>query len=141
MQRTLLAVICVVFLASAASYGQAVSPQRSVFNSYCVSCHNEKLKTAGLLLDKMDPAHVAVDAEQWEKVVRKLRAGAMPPAGLPRPDPATYESVASYLEKELDRAEAQNLNVGKLPLLHQGSHAEEAKDQARRQNRRDKNEH
>ena len=112
-----------IFFATVAC-GQTVSPQRAVFNKYCIACHNQKLRTAGLLLDKMDPSNVAGDAEQWEKVVRKLRANAMPPAGVPRPDAATYDSVASFLEKELDRVAAQNPNVGKLPLLHRLSRTE-----------------
>ena len=60
--------------------------QRAVLDQYCVTCHNQKLKTAGLMLDKLDLAQVGEHAEQWEKVVRKLRAGMMPPAGLPRPE-------------------------------------------------------
>src|SRR6202043_1268801 len=60
--------------------------QRALLNRYCVTCHNEKLKTAGLMLDKMDVEHVGAGAEVWEKVIKKLRTYAMPPAGLPRPD-------------------------------------------------------
>src|SRR6266481_2220812 len=69
----------------------AAASQRALLNRYCVTCHNEKLKTAGLLLDKMDVEHVSAGAEVWEKVVRKLRTGAMPPAGMPRPDKAAYD--------------------------------------------------
>src|SRR5687767_14897578 len=118
MHRAVLNAVCVAILLYSVSYGQTASAQRDVFNRYCTSCHNDKLKTAGLLLDKMDPVRVADDAEQWEKVVRKLRTNAMPPAGVARPDPATYDFVASYLEKELDLSAAKNPNVGKLPLLH-----------------------
>src|SRR5215475_6092188 len=74
------------------------SPQRAVLDQYCVACHNEKLKTAGLMLDRVDPARVADGAALWEKVVQKLRSGSMPPAGIPRPDRATYNSLVSYLE-------------------------------------------
>src|SRR5258705_8132204 len=66
--------------------------QRALLNRYCVTCHNEKLKTAGLMLDKVDVEHVSASAEVWEKVVRKLRTGAMPPAGMPRPEKAAYDS-------------------------------------------------
>ena len=59
-----------------------VSQYRTVLNRYCVTCHNEKLRTAGLTLDKMDVENPSEGAETWEKVVRKLRAGAMPPAGM-----------------------------------------------------------
>src|SRR5437867_840836 len=79
---------------------------RAVLDQYCVTCHNERTKTAGLMLDKMDPAHVSANTEAWEKVVRKLRAGMMPPQGMPRPDATTYEALASTLETELDRVAA-----------------------------------
>ena len=59
--------------------------ERKLLDQYCVTCHNQRLKTAGLTLDKLDPSNVAAHPESWEKVVRKLRAGMMPPAGLPRP--------------------------------------------------------
>jgi hypothetical protein len=78
-----------------------------------VTCHNERLKTAGLLLDKMDPAHPGADAAKWEKVAIKLRAGTMPPLGSPRPDKATYESVATAVENALDREAANNVNPGR----------------------------
>src|SRR5437867_7099272 len=84
-----------------------VQPPRAVLDQFCVTCHNQRLKTAGLMLDRMDPAHVAQDAEAWEKVVRKLRAGMMPPQGLPRPDANTYEALTVALENELDRAAAR----------------------------------
>ena len=59
--------------------------ERALLNQYCVTCHNQKLKTADLELDKLDTAHVADHAEKWELVVRKLRSGMMPPSGMPRP--------------------------------------------------------
>src|SRR6185295_1217759 len=65
------------------------SSQRTFLNQYCVTCHNDQAKVAGLLLDKMDVPRVGTDAETWEKVVRKLRAGMMPPAGAKHPDKAT----------------------------------------------------
>ena len=91
---------------------------RAVLNRYCVTCHNEKLRTAGLMLDKMDVGNVSAGAETWEKVVRKLRSRAMPPAGRLRPDKATYEAVASQLETDLDRIAAVSPNPGKLPAFH-----------------------
>ncbi len=63
---------------------------RAVIDKYCVTCHNAKLKTAGLQLDTADVEHIGEHADLWEKVARKLRTGEMPPAGLPRPDKATY---------------------------------------------------
>src|SRR5215831_13854756 len=81
-------------------------PQAQVFTKYCTTCHNERLKTAGLIIDPSALTHVGSNAETWEKVVRKLRTNSMPPAGAPRPDETTYNAVASYLETELDRASA-----------------------------------
>src|SRR5215471_572018 len=95
-----------------------------VFTKYCTTCHNERLKTAGLIIDPSALTHVGSNAETWEKVVRKLRANSMPPAGSPRPDEAMYNAVASYLETELDHAAAAKPDPGKLPLLHRLSRTE-----------------
>ena len=81
----------------------AVSTQRAVLDKYCVGCHNERTKTANLMLDKLDLARLGDHAAEAEKVVRKLRAGMMPPEGMPKPDPATREALIGWLEKELDR--------------------------------------
>src|ERR1700727_530978 len=78
--------------------------ERALLNQYCVTCHNQKLKTADLELDKLDTAHVADHAEKWEQVVRKLRSGMMPPSGMPRPAWTTYESMVAWLEGELDKS-------------------------------------
>ena len=91
---------------------------RAVLSTYCFSCHNEKSRIAGLTLDRLSLAGVEADVPAWEKVVRKLRSGAMPPAGRPRPDAATYAAVASQLETELDRLAATRPNPGRLPLFH-----------------------
>lgn len=84
----------------------ALSPaaERALLDKYCVTCHNEKLKTGGLMLDKMDVEHVGDGAEVWEKVVRKIHGRMMPPQGMPRPDQATLDNFASSLEASLDRA-------------------------------------
>ena len=71
-----------------------------------MTCHNQRLNTASLALDRLDPAHVDQNPEIWEKVVRKLRAGMMPPQGSPRPSPNVYESLTSGIESELDRIAA-----------------------------------
>ncbi len=70
---------------AAAVLGSVCSAQTQLIDQYCVTCHNQRLKTAGLVLDTLDLAKIPADAETWEKVVRKLRTGAMPPPGLPRP--------------------------------------------------------
>ncbi len=102
--------------AQSAASAPAVSPERAALTRYCVTCHNERLKTAGLTLDKMDPAHVGPDAAKWEKVVIKLRAGTMPPLGSPRPDKTTYDSVVTTLEGRLDSEAAANPNPGRTTV-------------------------
>src|SRR5438876_8191644 len=86
-----------------------VATHRAVVDQYCVVCHNAKLKTANLLLDQLDLAHLTDHAEIGEKVVRKLRAGMMPPSGMSRPDPETRQSLITWMESELDRKAAANL--------------------------------
>ena len=101
-----------------------VSEQQTVLNRYCVTCHNQRLKTAGLELDTPDLARVGEHAAVWEKVVRKLRAGVMPPVGRPRPDAVTYEGLASFVETQLDRAAAAQPNPGRTEALHRLNRAE-----------------
>ncbi|HXP87542.1 MAG TPA: DUF1592 domain-containing protein [Bryobacteraceae bacterium] len=96
----------------------------AVFNKYCVTCHNARLKTAGFVLDPAGVTHAADNAETWEKVIQKLRSNAMPPAGAPRPDQAAYNSTAAFLEAELDHAASAKPHPGKLPLLHRLSRTE-----------------
>jgi hypothetical protein len=84
---------------------------------YCVTCHNRRLKTAGLALDETDSTNLAKDPGVWEKVVRKLRLGAMPPTGLPRPDEPTTMAFVASLEQELDRLAAATPKPGR-PLVH-----------------------
>jgi Protein of unknown function (DUF1592)/Protein of unknown function (DUF1588)/Protein of unknown function (DUF1587)/Protein of unknown function (DUF1585)/Protein of unknown function (DUF1595)/Planctomycete cytochrome C len=94
----------------------AISPQRALINQYCVTCHNEKAKTGGLMLDQMDIDHAGEHAEVWEKVVRKLRGGMMPPQGMPRPEQARIDGLITWLEASLDRAEAAHPDPGRAPL-------------------------
>src|SRR5437763_16410050 len=91
------------------------SPQELV-NTYCITCHNERAKTGGLALDKLDVQHVGENAETWEKVVRKLRSGMMPPSGARRPDRATLDGFTVSLEAALDRASAAKPNPGTTAL-------------------------
>ena len=97
----------------------------AVVTKYCATCHNERLKTAGLMLDKADLSNVSSSAEVWEKVVRKVRVGMMPPQGMPRPDEATRGAFVSWLETALDRAAAAKPNPGQ-PLAHRLNRAEYA---------------
>ena len=92
------------------------APQRALVDKYCVTCHNQKIKTAGLTLDNKDLDRVADGAEIWEKVIRKVRGGMMPPQGMPRPDQATLDGFATWLETSIDRAAAVNANPGRVGL-------------------------
>ena len=79
--------------------GQSPSAaHQATIQQYCVTCHNQRLKTGGLSLDTFDVANVRSNAETWESVVRKLRVGAMPPHGARRPDQKTTESLITWLE-------------------------------------------
>ena len=91
--------------------------EQALLDRYCVACHNDNLRTAGLTLDTVDAARVGDHAEIWEKVVGKLRAGMMPPAGRPRPDRETYARLTAFLETELDRAAAANPDPGRADAL------------------------
>ena len=120
----------VAILAVTACFQLAASPQQSasasnaaapvqpgaLIDKYCVSCHSERLKTGGLILEKLDLAKVADHAETLEKVVLKLRGGMMPPPGLPRPDNSTLDALATRLEKDLDQAYLAKSNPGHVGL-------------------------
>ncbi len=103
---------------AASATSAAQTPARELITTYCVSCHNERLKTANFLLDKVDANQVANSADEWEKVVVKLRSRSMPPPSARRPDNATYDRVAGWLENELDRAAAAHVNPGRPAELH-----------------------
>src|ERR1700730_8161436 len=90
--------------ASRAGSDAAGTPARALVSTYCVTCHNERLKTGSLVLDNVDAERVFNSADTWEKVIVKLRSSAMPPPGVRRPDNATYDAVAGWLETEVDRA-------------------------------------
>jgi mono/diheme cytochrome c family protein len=96
----------------------------AVLTVYCATCHSERLKSGGLVIDPAGVTNVGSGADRWEKVVRKLRTQSMPPPGAPRPDAASYDRVATFLESELDRAEAGRPHLGKLPLTHRLSRTE-----------------
>jgi hypothetical protein len=95
----------------------------AVFNKYCVTCHNTRLKTAGLMLDTLDVGQIGNNAEIWEKVATKLRTREMPPPGRPRPEAATYTAAASAVEAALDAAAAANPNPGRV-AVHRLNRAE-----------------
>jgi mono/diheme cytochrome c family protein len=144
MSRSILA-IAVVLVAGAGhvtagkvSGNRALSPQtaanapdskaaadRALLDKYCVTCHNERLRTGGLALETLDVNEVASQADVWEKVVRKVRAGQMPPVGRPRPEAAQAAAFTSSLETRLDRASERSPNPGR-PTVHRLNRTEYA---------------
>jgi len=109
------------------SFRQARSPvtaDRQLLDRYCVTCHNERLRTAGLALDRISFNRDASQTEVWEKVVRKLRSGMMPPIGRPRPESVAVERFIASVEAELDRVAAAHPNPGRTETLHRLSRTE-----------------
>jgi hypothetical protein len=121
VRRALLAGAVWLWVAQA----HAAPRYREVLDTYCVTCHNQRLKTAGLTLDTLDLEKVADKPEVWEKVVRKLGSGTMPPQGVKRPDQATYRDLTSWLESQLDRAAEVRPNPGR-PVVHRLNRSEYA---------------
>jgi hypothetical protein len=101
------------------------SPQQALINQYCVTCHNQRAKTANVMFDTMDVTDVSQHPEIWERAVRKLRGGMMPPPGARRPDQAAIEGLATYLETALDASAAAHPNPGRV-AVHRLNRAEYA---------------
>jgi len=102
------------------------TPAAALVTTYCAGCHNDRAKVGGFSLASADSAQVGRSADVWEKVVVKLRSRSMPPAGMRRPDNATYDSVSNWLEQELDRAAAAQPNPGRPADLHRLNRGEYA---------------
>jgi mono/diheme cytochrome c family protein len=102
-----------------------VAAQKALIDRYCVTCHSERVKTANLSLQGLDLADVASHAEVWEKVIRKLRAGVMPPPDMPRPALAEYNGLRDWLEAQIDSAAASKPNPGTV-VLHRLNRTEYA---------------
>ena len=111
-------------LAAQAEPAADAATARALLDRYCVTCHNGRLRTAGLELDAADPAAVARDGRVWEQVARKLRIGAMPPPGRPRPAHGDALALAAYLETALDQAAAGSPRVGRTETFHRLNRAE-----------------
>ncbi|RPH62689.1 MAG: DUF1587 domain-containing protein, partial [Acidobacteria bacterium] len=111
----------------AAPVASLSSSHQAVLKRYCVSCHTQAQKARGsvpIALDMLDLSKVGADAEAWEKIVRKLRAGVMPPAGAPRPDRGTHDALLAWIETELDRAATATPNPGRTEPFHRLNRAE-----------------
>src|SRR6266480_7434947 len=114
--------------ASASPIGRSnqTTAERALLDQYCVTCHNDKTKRANLTLEKLDLTTAGDNPELWEKVVRKLRAGVMPPPGMRRPALTEYEGLRDWLETEIDRkAAARGINPGYV-VLHRLNRTEYA---------------
>jgi mono/diheme cytochrome c family protein len=107
------------------SASSAVQGQAEVINTYCLTCHNDKARTGGLSLEHADLASIPKAAETWEKVVRKVRVGMMPPPGARRPEKAVLDGFASFVETSIDRAAAAKPNPGQK-VMHRLNRAEYA---------------
>ncbi len=111
-----------VALFAAAVFGQtaspsgAVSPQRAFLNQNCAGCHNDKLKSGGITMTKLDVAHPDQTAELAEKVIRMLQAGMMPPAGMPRPNAAAQKTFVTTLQAGIDQVAFAHPNPGRTAL-------------------------
>jgi hypothetical protein len=103
---------------AAASGTRAGAPDQAVINQFCVGCHNDRLKTGSLSLEGLDVTRPADHPEIWEKAVRKLRGGLMPPPDRPRPDAAKYAALLSSLQDRLDAADALHPNPGRTDTVH-----------------------
>ncbi|MED5412466.1 MAG: DUF1592 domain-containing protein [Pseudomonadota bacterium] len=133
------ATLCLVLNAHPAT-AENEQEYRQMVDRYCVVCHNQRtvdadasaitdplgsqLRAVGLALDSLDINNVPAEANHWEKVIRKLRAGLMPPAGMPRPDGSQLESFRQWLQSELDNAALKNPNPGRKATFHRLNRAE-----------------
>jgi mono/diheme cytochrome c family protein len=94
---------------------------RAFLQTYCITCHTQQMKSRGTVpvaLDALDASAVANDAKTWESIVRKMRAGVMPPAGMKRPDKVAHEQFLAWVEGELDRAARERPNPGRTEVFH-----------------------
>jgi mono/diheme cytochrome c family protein len=108
------------FKLSAQQLGRGSAPaskQREFLDRYCATCHNERLKTGGLDLTRLDISRLGAQPEAWEKVVRKLHTGVMPPSNMPQPPEADRAAMVMWLEASLDAASAQKPNPGRTETL------------------------
>ena len=107
---------------AAAAAAPAVSP-KPIIDQYCVTCHNQRMKTGGLVLETLDVNNPGANADVWEKVIKKLHSRVMPPANAKRPDADTYKALIAGLEANLDKAAAATPNAGR-PAVHRLNRAE-----------------
>jgi len=105
-----------------------MTAQRQLLDHYCVTCHNARLKTANLLLDQLDLTHLGEHAEPAEKIIRRVRAGLMPPAGVKRPDQAALDGLAAWMERTVDGSAPAHLPAPGLHRLNRAEYANAIRD-------------
>src|SRR6476646_840133 len=98
--------------------GDPAPPDRAIVDRYCLTCHSVRAKSGNFVLEGLDPARAGENVDAWEKVVRKLRGGLMPPPGLPRPEAAASDTFRSALERTLDASAAAHPNPGRTETVH-----------------------
>jgi cytochrome c5 len=133
--KSMLVILCFALMSAIPGYGQTApatnadgteaQSHKSVVDQYCVTCHSDRVNTANMSLENADFSEVANNAESWERVIRKLRAGVMPPAGASRPSDQEYEALRDWLENQIDSAAAGNPNPGST-VMHRMNRAEYA---------------
>ena len=115
ISRTIISIVCLFSGITAFAQTTPSSPQRALLDKYCVSCHNETLKTAGLMLDKANVDDISLTPQIWERVIMKLTLRAMPPVGIPmRPSETEYQSMLSYLENGLGKLAETSPEPGRV---------------------------
>src|SRR5215510_8518719 len=104
--------------------------RKALLDQYCVNCHNADDKVAGISFDTMDLSKPGKDADVWEKAIKKLKGGMMPPPGNPQPDRTAALGFASWLENSLDAAANASPNPGSVALhrLNRAEYAAAIKD-------------
>src|SRR5215813_11727039 len=98
------------------AYSAAIAPHKATIDQYCVTCHNQRTRTAGLALDTLDLGKLPDHADIWEKAIMKLRGNLMPPPNAKQPDAAAKQSLVTWLETTLDQAAAAKPNPGSVSL-------------------------
>src|SRR6266478_5434682 len=145
MKKRLLLAGCTALVLAIPGYGQTAGPQKqsaatgaapatsataqlALLDQYCVTCHNDRTKRANLTLEKLDLATVGDNPQLWEKVVRKLRAGVMPPPGMRRPELTAYTGLTEWLEGQIDRKAKVNPGTIVLHRLNRTEYANAVRD-------------
>jgi Protein of unknown function (DUF1592)/Protein of unknown function (DUF1588)/Protein of unknown function (DUF1585)/Protein of unknown function (DUF1587)/Protein of unknown function (DUF1595)/Planctomycete cytochrome C len=119
-----LSVACLLIAVATVSAQTPAPTPRAFLDKYCVTCHNQKLHTAGLAFETLDLTKPAENADTLERIIAKLRAGSMPPPKMPRAEPAVYRAIAAELENDVDKAWAANPNPGRIASVHRLNRAE-----------------